>query len=226
MSDQINSIEYNKALEDFKHERSKARLQHLWAALTGKSEELLQYDEITKNLRSSGSSSKGIKAIPVDAIVGSVNRYQDFDKNFLPLRDDDMQRWARVKSVMTSPGSPGLPPIQAYKIGESYFVLDGNHRVSVARQMEIEIIEAYVTEIRARVPLSPEDTPEDIILKQEYVDFLENTQFDKVVPDDNLLLTYPGQYETLKEHIRVHRHYMGNEQQREIPIQEATRHWY
>ncbi|MEA3326403.1 MAG: universal stress protein, partial [Chloroflexota bacterium] len=42
----------------------------------------------------------------------------------------------------------------------------------------------------------------------------------------NLLLTYPGQYETLKEHIRVHRHYMGNEQQREIPIQEATRHWY
>jgi len=226
MSDHISSIEYKMALDDFKRERSKARLQHLWAALTGKSEELLHYDEITKNLHTSGSSSKGIKEIPINAIVGSVNRYQDFDKNFLPLRDDDMERWARVKSMMTSPGSPGLPPIHAYKIGDSYFVLDGNHRVSVARQMEIDKIEAHVTEIQTRVPLSPDDTPDDIILKQEYVDFLEKTQFDKVVPDANLLLTFPGQYETLKEHIRVHRHYMGNEQQREIPMQEATRHWF
>ena len=226
MSDKISSIEYKRALEDFVRERAKARLQHLWAALTGKSDELLQYDEITKKLHSSGSSSKGIKEIPVDAIVGSVNRYQDFDKNFLPLHNDDMQRWARVKSIMTSPGSPGLPPIQVYKIGDSYFVLDGNHRVSIARQMEIEIIEAYVTEIQTRVPLSPEDSPEDIILKQEYVNFLMETQFDEAVPGENLLLTYPGQYETLKEHIRVHRHYMGNEQQREIPVREATRHWY
>lgn len=226
MTDEISPLEYKKALEDFKQERTKARLQHLWASITGKHQVLLQFDEITRSLHSSGSSSKGVRDIPIDAIVGSVNRYRDFDKNFLPLRDDDMQRWARVKSAMTSPGSPGLSPIQVYQIGDSYFVLDGNHRVSVARQMDIEEIEAYVTEIQTRVSLSSEDTPEDLIIKQEYVGFLEDTQFDKVVPEVDLMLTFPGQYETLKEHIRVHRHYMGNEQQREIPIPEATRHWY
>ncbi len=226
MSDEISPIEYNKALEDFKRERKKARLQHLWASITGKSKDLFQYDEITKKLHSSGASSKGVRDIPVNAIVGSVNRYQDFDKNFLPLRDNDMQRWARVKSAMTSPGSPGLHPIQVYQIGDSYFVMDGNHRVSVARQMEIDKIEAYVTEIQTRVPLSSGDTPDDLIIKQEYVKFLEETQFDKVVPDETFLITFPGQYETIKEHIQVHRHYMGNEQQREIPVPEATRHWY
>ena len=206
MSDEISPVEYKKALEDFKQERTKARLQHLWASITGKSKDLFQYDEITKKLHSSGGSSKGVRDIPLDAIVGSVNRYQDFNKRFLPLRDNDMQRWARVKSAMTSPGSPGLPPIQVYQIGDSYFVLDGNHRVSVARQMEIDKIEAYVTEIQTRVALSSEDTPEDLIIKQEYVEFLEETQFDKVVADETLLLSFPGQYEALKEHIRVHRH--------------------
>lgn len=226
MDEGKSPIEYRRALEDFKQARAKARLQHLWASVTGKADELLPYDEISKKLHAAGLSSKGIKQIPVDAIVGSVNRYQDFDRNFLPLRDEDMHRWANVKAVMTSPGSAGLPPIRVYKIGEVYFVLDGNHRVSIARQMGIETIEGYVTEIKTRVQLSPEDTPDDLILKAEYVDFLEETKLDKIIPEIEIELTFPGQYETLKEHIRVHRHYMGLEQSREIAWEEAVRHWY
>lgn len=226
MSGENSQIEYNRAMEDFRHARAKARLQHLWAAITGQSIELLPYDEISKKMHITGLSSKGMKEIPVDAIVGSVNRYQDFDNKFLPLHDEDMQRWARVKAAMTSPGSSGLSPISVYQIGDAYFVMDGNHRVSIARQMGIENIEAYITEIRTRVPISSEDSPEDIILKAEYVDFLEETQFDKLIPGIELELTFPGQYETLKEHIRVHRHYMGVEQSREIPWEEAIRHWY
>ncbi len=226
MTDEKNQIEYMRALEDFKHARAKARLQHLWSVITGESKELLHYDEISKQMHAVGGSSKGVQEIPVDAIIGSVNRYQDFDRNFLPLRDSDMQRWANVKTSMTSPGSPGLPPISVYKIGDAYFVLDGNHRVSIAKQIGAEKIEANVNEIKTKVPLSAEDSPEEIILKAEYADFLEETNFDKVVPGVFLELTFPGQYETLKEHIRVHRHYMGIEQSREISPEEAISHWY
>jgi nucleotide-binding universal stress UspA family protein len=167
-----------------------------------------------------------LQEIPVDAIVGSVNRYQDFNHNFLPLRDQDRQRWASVKAMMTSPGSAGLPPIRVYKLGDAYFVLDGNHRVSIAKEMGIKTVEAYVTEIRSKVSLSPDDSPEDIILKEEYADFLEETEADRILPDADLQLTFPGLYNTLIEHIRVHRHYMGIEQSREIPWEEAIRDWY
>jgi nucleotide-binding universal stress UspA family protein len=226
MPDSKSPVEFNRALEDFRKARSKAELQRLWALITGKTDKLLPYDEVTQRLHATGFSSKGLMEIPVDAIVGSVNRYQDFNHNFLPLHDADRQRWASVKAMMTSPGSTGLPPIRVYKLGNAYFVLDGNHRVSIAKEMGIKMVEAYVTEIRPKVDLSPDDSPEDIILKEEYADFLVETQADRILPDANLQLTFPGFYDTLLEHIKVHRYYMGIEQSREIPWEEAVRDWY
>jgi hypothetical protein len=120
----------------------------------------------------------------------------------------------------------GLPPIEVYQIGEAYFVRDGNHRVSVARELDAPTIQAYVTEVRTKVPLSPDDQPDDLILKAEYADFLEQTQLDKLRPGANLSLTVPGRYRTLQEHIAVHRYYMGLDQEREIPYEEAVTHWY
>lgn len=218
--------EYRTALEDFRHARQKAEIQRLWASLTGRSDQLLEYDDITQKLHARGFSSKGVQEIPVDAIVGSVNRFQDFNRDFMPLYDQDQERWARVKAAMTTPGSAGLPPIRVYKLGDVYFVLDGNHRVSIAREMGIETIEADVTEIRSKVPLSPEDSPSDIILKEEYVDFLDKTHIDKIIPETEFILSFPGLYKTLEEHIIVHRHFMGIEQSREIPWEEAVRDWY
>ncbi len=184
--------EYRTALEDFLRARQKAEVQHLWASLTGRSDQLLEYDDITQKLHARGFSSKGVQEIPVDAIVGSVNRFQDFNRDFMPLYDEDRERWARVKAAMTSPGSAGLPPIRVYKLGDAYFVLDGNHRVSIAREMGIDTIEADVTEIRSKVPLSPEDSPSDLILKVEYVDFLEKTMIDKIVPERHSFCRFPG----------------------------------
>jgi nucleotide-binding universal stress UspA family protein len=226
VANEKSPVQLARAIEDFRNARAKARLQHLWASVTGKTDNLLQYDEITRRMHVEGQSSRGVQEIPVDAIVGSVNRYRDFDRNFLPLRDEDMERWARVKAAITSPGSPGLPPIRVYQIGEAYFVLDGNHRVSIAKQMGIEALEAHVTEIKTKVPLCPEDTPEKIILKSEYSDFLKSTNIDEILPDVEFELSFPGQYETLEEHIQVHRHYLGNEQEREIPWEEAVQSWY
>jgi nucleotide-binding universal stress UspA family protein len=153
-----------------------------------------------------------------------VGRYSDFTRSFFPRRNNDEQRWARVKAQVTDMG--GLPPIEVYQIGETYFVRDGNHRVSVARELGAPTIQAYVTEVRTKVGLSVDDQPDDLILKAEYADFLQYTNLDKLRPEADLSVTVPGQYQSLQEHIAVHRYFMGLDQQRDIPHPEAVTHWY
>jgi len=199
-------------------------MEQIMARLTGKSAALLSYEEVRQKLKAQGGGRRELKEIPLDAIVGSVGRYTDFTRSFLPRQDSDQERWARVKVKVTDLG--GLPPIQVYQIGEAYFVSDGNHRVSVARQVDATHIQAYVTEVRTKVPLSPDTQPDDLILKAEYADFLESTHLDKLRPEADLSVTAPGQYQVLEEHIEVHRYFMGLEQEREIPYDEAVSHWH
>ncbi|MGC9468398.1 MAG: universal stress protein, partial [Anaerolineae bacterium] len=165
-----------------------------------------------------------LQDIPIDAIVGSVGRYSDFTRSFLPRQEVDPHRWARVKVAAT--GLAGLSPIEVYQIGDVYFVSDGNHRVSVARELGATHIQAYVTEIETEVSMTSDLRPDDIILKAEYADFLRWSDLRKVLPGIDLILTAPGKYGDLKEHISVHRYYMGIEQGRPISIAEALVDWY
>src|SRR5688572_24943850 len=125
---------YHIAVQDFQSAHLRGKLQGVLARLTGKSNELLSYDEVARKLKLQGRSDKGVQMIPVDAIIGSVGRYPDFTRTFLPRRSEDQQRWAKVKAVAMNPLGEGLQPIEVYKVSEVYFVLDGNHRVSIARQ--------------------------------------------------------------------------------------------
>jgi len=194
------------------------------AYLTGKSTDLLSYEEVRRKLRARQSGTRKLEEIPLDAIVGSVGRYKDFTRSFLPRLDSDEKRWARVMAKMND--LTGVPPIEVYRIGQAYFVLDGNHRVSAARQLGLAYIQAYVTEVHTRVDLSPDVQPDDLIIKAESADFLEQTRLDDLRPGADLSVTAPGQYRVLEEHIAVHRYFMGLEQQREIPYEEAVTHWY
>ncbi|HEX7973521.1 MAG TPA: universal stress protein [Anaerolineales bacterium] len=212
------------AVEDFHRARAQAELKELLAHFTGESTRLLSYEDVRQQLRAAGGSEVGLQDIPLDAIVGSVGRYTDFTRDFLPRSEVNPERWARVK--IASEEMAGLPPIEVYKIGDAYFVKDGNHRVSVARQFGAAYIQAYVTEIRTRVPLAPDVRPEDLILKAEYAEFLEQTHLDELRPDADLSVTVPGQYQVLAEHISVHRYFMGIDFKREIPFPEAVTHWY
>jgi nucleotide-binding universal stress UspA family protein len=212
------------AVEDFQRARLQAKLEGVLARLTGQPTELLSYEEVRQKLRAHERSSEHLEDIPLDAIVGSVGRYQDFTRSFLPRQESSRDRWARVEMAVTS--MKGVPPIEVYKVGDAYFVRDGNHRVSVARQLDATHIQAYVTEVETRVPFSPDVQPDDLILKAEYADFVEQTNIDEVRPEADLRVTAPGQYEALKEHIEVHRHFMGLEQERHIPYEEAVAHWY
>jgi nucleotide-binding universal stress UspA family protein len=223
MNSSISS--YLSALDDFDRLHRRAALDQLWAGLRGqRSAELLSYEDVSRRLKVTGQSASGVQDIPLDAIVGSVGRYHDFTRNFLPKRSQARERWARVRA--SAEDMVGWPPIQVYQVGDAYFVLDGNHRVSVARELGSRTIQADVVEIRTRVALTPADTPDDIIAKAEYADFLEATQLDDLAPEADLRLSIANGYPQLLEHIDVHRHYMGLEQQREIPFAEAAAHWY
>ena len=213
-----------RAIEDFQRARRRAALREIFSLLTGKSENLLSFEEVRKKLKAHSSAERTLKDIPIDAIVGSVGRYHDFTRDFLPRQSADPTRWARVRATMETTG--GYDPIEVYQIGEVYFVLDGNHRVSVARQLGATHIQAYVTEFKSKVPLTPDTQPDDLIIKAEYADFLERTHLDQLRPAADLTVTVPGQYPIFEEHIQVHRYFMGLEQKRYIPEEEAVTHWY
>lgn len=219
-----NLLNYQSSLLDFQRARRRANLEQIMARMTGKSADLLSYDDVREKLRARGGASRGLHDIPLDAIVGSVGRYNDFSRSFLPRQTVDAKRWAGVGLAMT--GNMGLPPIEVYKIGDVYFVLDGNHRVSIARDMGATHIEAYVTEVYTKVPLRAGDSPDDLILKFRYAEFLERTKLDELRPGADLSTTAPGQYRVLDEHIHVHQYYMGIDWGRDISYTEAVTHWY
>ena len=214
----------NRAIQDFRSARQKATLSQIIARLKGESNELLSFEEVRQKLYAQVGPNKVLKEIPIKSIIGSVNRYQDFMRDFLPRHNIDVERWSKIE--LARQGLAGLPPIEVYQIDEVYFVIDGNHRVSVAKQLGDTEIEAYVIELQSRVSLTADVRPEDLILKSEYAKFLENTNLDKLRSEADLTFTVPGQYEVIEEHIAVRRYFMGIEQKREIPSDEAVADWY
>lgn len=221
----LEGTRYQAAIQDFRDARRRAALNEMLAKFSGNSAELLDYEDIRRKLKATGQiPAKGVQDIPLSAIVGSVGRYRDYTRDFMPKSDSDEYRWAKVKTAVS--GAIGVPPIDVYKIGDAYFVIDGNHRVSVARQMAQPTISAYVTEVKTRVPLTPDDDPEKIILKARYADFLDKTELDTLRPNADLTMNVSGQYRVLLEHIDAHQYFMGLDMSRDITYEEAVAHWY
>ncbi|HEX9840718.1 MAG TPA: universal stress protein [Anaerolineales bacterium] len=219
-----NRYKRQMAIHDFQSARKKAAVQEVLARITGKSTRLLSYEEVAEKLRLHVRTERGIQDIPVDAIVGSVGRYTDFTRTFLPRRAEDRERWAGVKTAMEE--DAGLPPIEVYKVGEAYFVIDGNHRVSIAKQEKFPFIEARVIEVRTDVPLTPDIQPDDLIIKAEYAEFLEATRIMDLRPNVDLSLTIPGQYEKLMEQICVQECLLEGERKSGSAFQAAVENWY
>ncbi|MDH5606947.1 MAG: hypothetical protein OEY93_08670 [Anaerolineae bacterium] len=213
---------YAISVGEFRDARKKAGFRRLLSKLSRRPDELLSFEEVAKKLNLSRQGRTYVTEIPLDAIIGSVGRYEDFNRDFLPLRDSDEGRWARVNLAFQE---KGLPPIEVYKIGEVYFVVDGNHRVSIARQLNTPDIEARVIELRSPVELSPSDDIDQVILKVEMKDLNADTLLDVVRPDVDIRLTMPGRAKEIFEHIMTHRYYLGIEKQREISVAEGTASW-
>lgn len=218
------NVNYHAAIQDFQSAHLRAKLQGVLARVTGKSNELLSYEEVATKLKLQGRSDKGLQSIPVDAIIGSVGRYTDFTRTFLPRRAGDQQRWANVKAMTLD--LVGLDPVEVYKVSEVYFVLDGNHRVSIARQEGWKDIQAHVIEIQTDIPLTPDVQPEELIVKAEYADFLEQTGLNRMQEVVDLRITIPGGYQKLLDEISICRCRIEEEEQHECSLQESAEDWY
>jgi hypothetical protein len=213
-----------RAQADFTAARARAYFRAMLSVLTGRRNSLLAYDEVREKLRLGGPIYRGVQPVPLHQVVGSVNRYRDFDRAFLPTQVHTAQRWRRVSRAWYDEVS--LPPVLLYKAGDVYFVVDGNHRVSVAREQGQEYIDAEVRECSVKVPLTADLQPEDLVVLGAKVEFLERSSLDRLRPDADITVTILGGYERLLEHIAVHRYFMGLDFQRDVSEAEAVEHWY
>lgn len=209
---------------DFAAARVKAFFRSILTFLTGQRNDLLAYDDVREKLRVGGPIYRGVQTVPIAQILGSVDRYRDFDRAFLPRLDFMAERWQKVSRAWYQDIS--LPPILLYKVGDVYFVVDGHHRVSVARERGQADIDAEVRECAVRVPVTADLRPEDLVILGAQVEFLERTGLDRVRPGAGVEVTILGGYDRMLEHIAVHRYFMGLEWQRDVPEAEAVGHWF
>ncbi len=213
----------NSARLRFDSARKKAFFDKVTARLTGRPTEMLPFDIIRAELRQQNPFYRGVQEIPVDLIVGSVGRYREFTRRFLPLTDSLRERWIGIDNLASS---AGWPPIDAYKIGGVYFANDGNHRVSVARQMEIPTIEAHVWEYPAEVQIGPNDKLDDILIRLGERNFMAKTELDQQIAHHNIRFTSPGRYRELLAQIQSLQHTLSIIDEADVPYQEAVAAWY
>ena len=177
-----------------------------------KQENLKSFTEIQKEENAYNSVNLGIKEIRLDKIVGSVEKYSYFDKNFVPKNDIVKQRWINiyVGYMMDSM----LPPVILYKIKDDYYVYDGNHRVSVAKFLNFASIEAEVEEF-----LPTKDTKDKVI-------YQEHMFFEKETGIEEIILSEPIKYKYLREEIESYTDLLNKRRNRNFSLREGAEKWY
>jgi dienelactone hydrolase len=226
MDENTSSVTREYAREQWNQARRKAFWQRLSNTLGLAKEpvDLLSFEEVQQKLRLTQNAYRGLQQVPLNQIVGSVGRYNDFTRTFLPLVESDSDRWQRVAELQVE---AGLPPIELYKVGDVYFVKDGNHRVSVARQFGAKTIEAYVWEYESKVGGLPATGDVDaLIVRQEYRAFLDQTRLDLSRPEQEIVLTEPGMYPALELEIELYRQNLERIDREPYSYQNAAAAWY
>lgn len=127
------------------------RIANMFKTKTG---ELLSFYEVQRVLGFHVMTAKGLQEIEIDKIIGSVGRSREFTRSFLPKDERGASRWRQIDELFYE---KGFDPIKVYKVGQVYFVMDGNHRVSVSRAHRLNTIEAYVIEFFSPIPIYPDD---------------------------------------------------------------------
>jgi HSP20 family molecular chaperone IbpA len=220
-------LEYFRAQEDFDSARARAFRRSLRSILTGRAHTLKSIEPMLRAAGLEGRAFGGIQEIPVDRIVGSASsdaKARDFDPGFLPVNRRMRDRWMRIYQAMVE--GDELPPIDVYKVDDNYYVIDGHHRVSVARSLGRPMINARVINVRTRAPLGPDVDAGALLRAAEYAAFLETTQLHRTRPQARFECSRLGRYDEILKHIVGHGYFIAREQKREVPLQEAAASWY
>lgn len=216
---------YAEGISKFHGVRNRAFWQDILHHLTGKHRELMSFDKIRARLHLHEEHYQGIHDVPLDQIAGSVGRYKDFTASFLPKSNDLKERWSQVYAAANS--MVGLPPIELYRVGDVYFVRDGNHRVSVARELHSKTIQAHVIDLPTTVPFRPGMSDQQLEAAQAYADFLEETGLGRAVSDhESIELTVPSRYHELMGFIFLHQRLQEQIEGHPLTTEDVTAHWY
>lgn len=210
--------------EDFNRARRKAFFGQLLALISRNEDTLLPFEEVRSRLNVRGQHYLGLQTVPIASIIGSEGRYSDFNRQFAPRHNATKFRWMRIDRAHYE--AIVLPAIELYKIGDVYFVKDGNHRVSVARQQGQQDIDAIVTELVVDVPLDTSLSTRKLLLAEEYSDFLTWTGLAELRPEQRITFSEPGGYLDLVRHINAHRYFLDLERPTPVSREEAICGWY
>lgn len=217
--------------EAARQEWTEARRKAFWVllrtSLGSKKAHLIDFSQVSPGLDQGNAVYRGVKTIPLDKIVGSMGRYADFIRTFLPVNEAIGERWQKLAQLRLDPNSRGWPPIDVYQVGEQFFVVDGNHRVSVAHQLKLGLIEARVWELvqplSGPAPIANIDT---FLLESERQDFLHKTHLDRLRPGHTVRLTAPGGYPVLLNQVVAYQQTLSRIDNVEVSFEEAVAAWY
>src|SRR5256885_8760485 len=221
------SLERIRAIQDFDSARGRAFRRNLRTILTGRADRLRSIEPMLRAAGLDGRTFGGVQEIPLDKIAGSVApdaKSGDFDPSFLPLNRRMRERWTRIYQAMVE--GDELPPIDVYKVDDRYYVIDGHHRVSVARNLGRPVFNARVINVKTRAPLDPSVDAGALLRAAEYAAFLATTQLHRSRPEARLECSRLGRYDEIIKHILGHAYFLGLEQGRSVPLREAAASWY
>lgn len=223
-----NNFYSNQAKEDFNKARKLEFVKWLLSILDKEKNKLLSLHDVKNLIKPKKEHYKGMKTVLISQIAGSEGRYRDFNREFLPKHEHLRARWERVDVAHLQ--DKILPPIRLYEIGGSYFVRDGNHRVSVARMQGVKFIDAEVIRLDSKIKISPDMSREELkqkVIAYEKDQFFNKTHLDKCRNDMVIDFTAPGRFDEILIHITCHKKYLEEEQEKkEIPFVTAAVKWY
>jgi hypothetical protein len=212
-----------EGMQAFRHALRRGWFYEMGQEVRGRPAHLLPFDVVSTALHLYHRLPRGVRDVPCDAIIGSVDRADDFTRNYLPRRDYLEQRWCRVYAHITR---QGFDPISVFKVSDVYFVNDGNHRLSVLRSFNSTSVEADVTEFECRVRLGRELGIADLARKAAYAEFLEQTNLDRERPEQDIDLSLPASYRKLEEHIAGHAFWLEYVKGHKVSVYHAAASWY
>jgi hypothetical protein len=213
--------------QDFYRAQTKALLSRLSHIFKPSEEDLLPFDVARQLLKPDGEVYAGLVTVPLEKIVGSEGRYRDFNRHFLPRKEHLKQRWVSVDK--THYQDITLPPVRLYEMGGVYFVRDGNHRVSVARALGQTDIDAEVVSLQAKIQLTPAMSLNELksaVIVYEKKLLLDETSYLSVIGANDLDFSEPGRFDTIQEHIAVHKYYLNEHESKEIEFSSALWSWH
>ena len=183
----------------------------------------IPWGEVTDRVHVFEQTYEGVRSIPVARIAGSIERSSDLTSDFLPRGEAGRQRWEELERVFSQ---TGFPPISVYELGQNYWVIDGRHRVAIAKQQKMDYIDAEVTRLHARYEIKPDVDIGQLILAEQERLFMEGSGLASARPGASIKLTRPHFYAELLELVKVHGYDLMREQNRLLTPGEIAAHWY